>query len=256
MTHEGSLAIVNMDTPPEVMGLNPFEPGYFDNPYGQYAALRDSMPIHQTTMGSWLLTRWDDVHALLRTPGMSVDERNVANSPTRAERIAEIRAAAGLAEQRRPSRAILNIDPPDHTRIRGLVAKAFTPRAIEQIRGQIQQLTDSLLDELADHGSEPTDLISGLAFPLPFAVINSMLGLPESADTNHLRELSHTITQVLDPLLLIENGPAVLAAAQEMEAILSDAIEWKRARDDDDLLMALIHAEEHGDKLSDAELLE
>jgi cytochrome P450 len=111
--------------PPRVMGLNPFEPGFFDDPYAQYAAVQEADPIHLTPLGTWLITRWDDVHTLLRTPGTSVEERKITGGPRRTDALAEIRLARGLERQR--SLAILNIDPPDHTRIRRLMSKAFTP---------------------------------------------------------------------------------------------------------------------------------
>jgi cytochrome P450 len=245
------------DAAPEVLGLNPFEPGYFDDPYAQYARVREDDPIHQSPLGPWLVTRWADVHTLLRTPGTSVEDRNItADGARRADRFAELRAEQGLEAGSGRSLAILNLDPPDHTRIRRLVSKAFTPRAVERIRQRAGELTDELLDDLAQQGSEPVDLIAGLAFPLPFAVINEMLGMPGGADAVHLRELSHTITQALDPILLMENGPAILAASIEMRGIIGEAVSWKRQQDHDDLMMAMIRAEDEGDVLSDEELLE
>jgi cytochrome P450 len=245
---------MSTDAPSEVMGLNPFEPGFFDDPYAQYAAVREANPIHQSPLGPWLITRWADVHTLLRTPGTSVEERNITNAgPTRSERLGEVRMAGGPMPER--SVAILNIDPPDHTRIRRLVSKAFTPRAVERIRARAGELVDEILDDLAARG-EPVDLIAELAFPLPFTVINEMLGMPGGADALHLRELSHTITQALDPILIMQNGPAIVAAATEMRDIIGEAIAWKRSRADDDLMMAMIRAEDEGDTLSDQELLE
>jgi cytochrome P450 len=243
------------DAAPSVIGLNPFEPGFFDNPYAQYAAIRSTQPIHHTAMGPWLITRWADVHTLLRKPGTSVEERNIEmDGPSRREQLAEVRMSRGIEDAGR-SLAILNIDPPDHTRIRRLVSKAFTPRAVEGIRLTARQLVDDILDDLATR-NEPFDLISELAFPLPFAVINDMLGMPEGGDAVQLRAWSHTVTQVLDPLLVMQNGDAIIDAVVHMRAVIAEAIDWKRGRDDDDLLTALIRAEEDGDTLSDAELVE
>jgi cytochrome P450 len=246
---------MTQDAPNEVLGLNPFEPGFFANPYEQYASVREHSPIHRSPMGPWLITRWDDVHSLLRTPGTSVEDRNIDGGSNRADVFTEARAARGLEATGR-SLAILNIDPPDHTRIRRLVSKAFTPRAVERVRARARELVDAILDDLAGHPDEPVDLIAELAFPLPFAVINDMLGMPEGGDALHLRELSHTITQALDPILLTQNTAAILDASIEMRAIIAEAIAWKRTRDDDDLMMAMIRAEDEGDVLSDAELLE
>jgi cytochrome P450 len=185
--------IMSTDTP-QVVGLDPFAPGFYENPYEQYAGLREHDPIHRSSFGPWMLTRWADVHALLRTPGTSVEEHNIDHGgPTRREQLAD------LVEGRevRTSRGILDLDPPDHTRLRGLVSKAFTPRAVERVRGRAGELVDGILERLAGHDG-PVDLISELAFPLPFTVISEMLGMPDG-DRNQLRTWSHTITQILDP---------------------------------------------------------
>ena len=233
-----------------VGGLDPFAPGYYENPYDQYEGLRDHDPVHRSVFGTWMVTRWDDVHTLLRKPGTSVEDRNIADG-SRREALAEL--VPGREPRR--SRAILNIDPPDHTRIRKLVSKAFTPRAVERIRARAGELTDELLDGLAER-DEPVDLITELAFPLPFTVISELLGMPEG-DRAQLRSLSHTITQILDPILAMQHAAAIFDAADAMRDVVAGAIEWKRARpDDDDLLTALIAAEEEGDVLSDAELVE
>lgn len=242
------------EAPTSVIGLNPFEPGFYDDPYAQYAAIRGSDPIHKSALGPWLITRWADVHTLLRTPGTSVEERNIAmDGPSRREQMNELRAANGAPPIER-SLAILNIDPPDHTRIRRLVSKAFTPRAVERIRDRAGVLVDEILDDLGQRG-EPVDLIGELAFPLPFTVISEMLGMPEG-DRLQLRSWSHTITQVLDPLLAMEHAEEIIEASTNMRRELSKAIAWKRANRADDLLTALIEAEDEGDVLSDAELIE
>ena len=241
--------------PTTVIGLNPFEPGFYDDPYAQYAAIREADPISKTALGPWLITRWEDVHTLLRKPGTSVEERNIEmGGPSRRELMNELRAEHG-ADQIERSLAILNIDPPDHTRIRKLVAKAFTPRAVERIRVSAGAQVDAILDDLA-HRGEPVDLISELAFPLPFAIINEVLGMPAGGDTLQLRAWSHTITQILDPLLAMQHPNEIIDASINMRGVIAEAIAWKRTRDDDDILAAMIHAEEDGESLTDAELLE
>ncbi|MBK6857664.1 MAG: cytochrome P450 [Microthrixaceae bacterium] len=231
-------------------GLNPFEPGYYDNPYHQYSRLREQAPVRRTQGGPWLITRWDDVHTVLRRPNTSVDERRLPDGGWRRESL----LALDPDRAQRASHAILNIDPPDHTRLRRLVSKAFTPRAVEQIRARTAEITDQILDDLAER-DEAVDLIAELAFPLPFTVISELLGMPEG-DRDQLRAWSHTLTQVLDPLLLMANGKAILEASDRMNEVVTDAVEWKRGRDDDDLLTALIRAEDDGDVLSDHELID
>ena len=234
-----------------VGGLDPFAPGFYENPYEQYAQLRDHDPVHLSVFGTWMVTRWDDVHALLRKPGTSVEDRNIAG-----EGSARRQQLADLVEGRevRRSLAMLNIDPPDHTRLRKLVSKAFTPRAVEQIRARAGELVDGLLDDLATR-HEPVDLIAELAFPLPFTVISEMLGMPEG-NRDQLRAWSHTVTQILDPILAFQHAEEIFAAADRMGEVVAEAIAWKRKRNDHDLLSALIAAEDGGDVLSDAELVD
>ena len=231
-------------------GLNPFEPGYYDDPYRQYAQLREHDPVHRSDLGPWLITRWADVHTVLRRPGTSVDERNLPEGRRRRDRLVEL----DPKRADRASHAILNIDPPDHTRLRKLVSKAFTPRAVERIRARTAELTDEILDDLARR-NEPVDLIADLAFPPPFQVISELLGMPEG-DRDQLRAWSHTLTQVLDPLLVMEHAEAIVEASDRMVEVVTAAIAWKRQRDDDDLLSALIRAEDDGDVLSDHELID
>ncbi len=242
---------MSTDVPDTVLGLDPFEPGYYDDPYRQYASLRETDPVHKSAFGPWLVTQWADVHAILRRPGMSVEDDNIAGD-SRRERLAE------LVEGRevRKSQAILNIDPPDHTRIRRLVSKAFTPRAVERIRARAGDLLEEILDDLATREG-PVDLISELAFPLPFTVISEMLGMPDG-DRAQLRTWSHTVTQVLDPILAMQHTAEIFEAIDHMQQVVTDAIAWKRGRldQDDDLMAALIRAEDDGDVLSDQELME
>ncbi|MCU1496801.1 MAG: cytochrome [Acidimicrobiales bacterium] len=237
------------DTAP-VGGLDPFAPGFFENPYLQYTELRDHDPLHHSVFGTWMVTRWDDVHALLRKPGTSVEDRNTTDGETRREQL------AALAGDRpvRGSRAILNIDPPDHTRLRKLVSKAFTPRAVEAIRHRAGELVDEILDDLATR-TGPVDVVAELAFPLPFTVISEMLGMPDG-DRDQLRAWSHTVTQILDPVLALQHAAAIFDASDHMREVVAEAIAWKRQRDDDDLLSALIRAEDSGDVLSDVELVD
>jgi cytochrome P450 len=242
---------MSTDDTATVFGLDPFAPGFYEDPYAQYATLREHDPVHHSPLGPWIVTRWDDVHTLLRKPGTSVEERNI-EGPSRRQRIADLVDG----RQARESRAILNIDPPDHTRLRKLVSKAFTPRAVEAIRDRAGELVDEILDDLA-HRDGPVDLIAELAFPLPFTVISELLGMPEG-DRAQLRTWSHTITQVLDPLLAMQHPEEIFEASDRMFGVVADAIAWKRGRldTDDDLMTALIHAEDDGNVLSDQELVE
>jgi cytochrome P450 len=233
--------------------LDPFEPGFFDDPYAQYARLREEAPVHQSPLGPWMLTRYDDVSRLLRDGSLSVEDDNAT---------LDARAAAleGLGDdrRRRGSRAILNLDPPDHTRIRRLVSKAFTPSRIDALVPGIQHLVDALLDDAevaARESGDPVDLIGALAFPLPFAVISEMLGMPDT-DRDRLREWSHTVVKILEPLVVADDVPALMEAGDHMNEHVRATIAWKREHPSDDLLSALIAVEEEGDVLSEDELVD
>ena len=227
---------------------NPFEPGFASNPYPHYQVLREADPVHQSPLGFWMLFRHDDVLRFLRDPGLSVEERHAA--PTPMDDLA--REVLGDEADRR-SLAMLNRDPPDHTRLRRLVSKAFTPRVIDGLRPRISQLVDDKLDAIESTGQ--VELIGALAFPLPFEVISEMLGMPDG-DRDQLREWSGTLVSSLEPMFDVEQLQAIVRAADAMREYTADVIAWKRRNPADDLLSALIAAEEQGDALSDEELLE
>jgi cytochrome P450 len=159
--------------------------------------------------------------------------------------------AFGYERSERGTRAILNLDPPDHTRIRRLAQQAFTPRRVETLLARIQSLVDETLDAVEPAGG--MDVIADLAFPLPFAVISELLGMPDT-DRSEMRRWSHTLIKTLEPIVMPEEFPAILDAGEHLNDHVVAAIEWKRREPGDDLLSALIAAEEEGDRLSPAEL--
>jgi cytochrome P450 len=228
--------------------FNPFEPGFFDDPYRQYAALREHDPVHRSPLEVWVLFRYDDIVGVLRDSSLSVQIDNAA--PTARTRMF---AEQAPGEVERGSHAILNIDPPDHTRLRRLVSKAFTPKMVQELRPRIQELVDDALDAMAARGQ--ADVIGDLAFPLPFTVISEMLGMPDG-NRDEVRGWSHTLTKTLDPILSPEEVEASLAAANKMMAHIEDVLAWKREHPADDLLSGLLAAEDAGDRLSEVELLD
>jgi cytochrome P450 len=229
--------------------FNPFAPGFTDDPYPQYSAVRAQSPVYQHPFGFWLLTRYADVSWLLREPGMSVEDSKVApDSPLQQLRAATYGDYAAPVD----GLSMLDRDPPDHTRLRKLVSKAFTPRAIEALRPRITELVDGMLDEIAR--ARRVDLVDALAFPLPFSVIAEMLGTPP-ADHERIRELSGTVVRSLEPVADPELAAAIIAADAELTGIATEMIAWKRENPASDLLTALINAEDDGDMLGDEELV-
>ncbi|WP_158890726.1 cytochrome P450 [Amycolatopsis anabasis] len=227
--------------------FNPFADGFTDDPYPHYAALRASSPVHEHPLGFWVLAEHDDVSALLRS-GHSVNTRHAAPGPLRDLR----ESVYGDAGPRLNTLSMLDQDPPDHTRLRKLVAKAFTPRAVEALEPRIVRLVDDALDRIAAAGR--VDLVAELAFPLPFAVISEMLGMPP-IDHVRLRELTGVMVRSVEPVVDPELMARIAEADRELVTIGEEVIDWKRRNPDEDLLTALIAAEDDGDMLSDAELV-
>jgi cytochrome P450 len=227
--------------------FNPYAPGFADDPYPHYAELRAKDPVHRHPLGFWVLGRHGDVVALLRSKN-SVENRNVGPGPLRELRAAGDRYERGL------SPSMLDRDPPDHTRLRKLVSKAFTVRAIEALEPRVVELVDEALDRIEARIAEEgrADLVTELAYPLPFTVICEMLGMP---DTDHarLRELAGTLVRSLEPVTEPEVIAAIGAADQELSARIAEVIAEKRTSPGDDLLTALI--QDDGDVLSDQELV-
>jgi cytochrome P450 len=227
--------------------FNPFEPGYLEDPYTTFAQLREHDPVHLTPFGVWYVSRYEDVVRLTRDPSMSVDDTNA--KPTMLDALRD----EVLGEERvQRNLSMLDRDPPDHTRLRRLVSRAFTPKRIAELRSRIQQLVDAKLDKAAEAGE--MELVADLAFPLPFDVISEMLGLPDT-DRDQIREWSGVVVRGLEPVADADLLRAIEAAGQNLTQLVTELIEWKRSNPDDRILTHLIEAEEGGDVLSDEELV-
>jgi cytochrome P450 len=231
--------------------FNPFAPGFTDDPYPAYAELRAADPVHQHPLGFWVLSRYADVFALLRSKH-SVEDRNAGPSPLRELR----EQTSGRAYTRGRAPSMLDRDPPDHTRLRKLVSTAFTPRAVEALEPRVTELVDAALDRIERRITEDgrADLVAELAYPLPFTVICEMLGMP---DTDHarLRDLAGTLVRSLEPVTDPELINAIEGADLELSERIAEVIAVKRRAPGDDLLTALIQAEADGDVLTDEELI-
>ena len=232
----------------ELAGLffNPLQDGYGPDPYPHFAEMRDGDPIHLSLLDQWVLFRYDDVSRLLRDPTLSVEDDNI--EVRNQERLATVLDA--YADQE-PVRSMLGLDDPDHARLRRLVSKAFTPSAIAGLRPMIERRVTDALDAMEERGT--AEVVGELAWPLPFDVISEMLGLPE-ADTEQIAKWSAAIVKTIDPIITDEEIYAAAAAGKSMRSLLAEIIEWKRANPADDILSALIEAEEDGDRLTPKEL--
>jgi pimeloyl-[acyl-carrier protein] synthase len=225
------------------IAFNPMDPAFVADPYPTYRRLQAEDPVHHSPMGFWVLTRYEDVVAALRDPRLA------------KEAIAAFVAARFGAPMPAMGLSMLDRDPPDHTRLRSLVSKAFTPRVVDGLRPRVQQIVDGLLDGVRDAGT--MDLIEEFAYPIPVNVICEMLGVPVE-DHERFKGWSLDIARGLDAILLPADSevPKRSAAARTgLAEYFRELIARRRVAPRADLLSGLIAAEEAGDKLSENELL-
>ncbi|KOU70414.1 cytochrome P450 [Streptomyces virginiae] len=218
---------------------------FLADPFPLYGKLREDGPVRRVVVAggldAWLVTRYEEGLAALSDPRLSSDVRD-ASDP---------RLLAQLPETERESMLsnMLRSDPPDHTRLRRLVSKAFTARRVAQMRPRIQAITDGLLDGIVPAGR--ADLVADFALPLPVAVIGELLGVPVDDQHDFQRWTDRMIMRGAEP-----PDPAVVNEAwQHMRAYVTDLIRAKRAHPGDDLLSGLIAARDEEARLSEDELI-
>ncbi len=234
--------------------FDPFDPQWASDPFPLYAELRERAPIHRNELGFWVVARHADCLAVLRDKRSSSDSLNVDTGRMPAGFRRPTGGTETMDEAMLEMRPFLFRDPPDHTRLRGLVAKAFTPRMVESLRQRTQQIVDELLDAALEAGE--VDLVDAFAYPLPVRVICDLLGVPVT-DQERFKEWSHALARGLDPDFLLADeviearGAAVLQFAQYFFELLAE----RRAHPGDDLLSGLVRAEDEGSVLTEGELL-
>ncbi len=218
-------------------------PAFREDPYPHYERFRGRDPLLRVADTIWFALGHAEVTNLLRHPRMSTDEQQHAATE------------AGNALDPNRTRSLLFMDPPDHTRLRNLVARAFTPRRIEGLRAATEAITAELLDAMPADGT-PVDLIQAFAYPLPVRVICSLLGIPP-ADEAVFTGWSRGIARSLDPSVL--RSPAIDAtidqARSELRAYLADLLQFRRKSPGDDLLSGLAAVDADGDRISSGEVL-
>ena len=218
------------------------------------AELRDRGPIRKNDLGFWVVSRHADCLAILRDRRASSDSLNVAvERMPRGFRtpIDEDNPMAAAMVEMRP---FLFRDPPDHTRLRGLVAKAFTPRVVESLRSRTQEVVDELLGAATE--ADRVDLLEEFAYPLPVRIICDLLGVPLE-DQDRFKVWSGALARGLDPDFLL--SPEIIAARTESVLQFSqyffELLAERRANPGDDFLSRLAQAEDQGAVLTEAELL-
>lgn len=226
-------------------------PRYRDAPDEVYDALRAATPLHRDeAYGRWLLTRYDDARAVLRSKDFGVDARK-SLPESYMRRVAGTGVSEGAGDTAYEPPLVL-LDDPGHRRIRSLVSKAFTPRAVEAMRPRIQAITQDLLDSLAD--ARELDFIDAYAGPLPTLVIAEMMGIDGTHCAN-LKRWSDAILQGYDP----ERDAATQAALRDsylaLSALLREIVAERRRAPREDLVSAMVRAQEAEDRLGDLEII-
>ena len=209
---------------------------FIDDPYPVYRKLRERDPIHYSILTQQVvISRYADVDRILR------DHRSFSNDQKKA------RSSRGsLATRKKLKPSMLALDPPDHTRLRRLVNRAFTPRSVAKMEDHIRDIAHKLLDEV--EGADEFDLMTAFAVPLPTIVIARMIGVPER-DLDRFKVWSDRLARALEPLLSPKQEEQVYRSAQELAEYFTAIMEQRRRepRDDprDDLVSRLVEAAEH-----------
>lgn len=222
---------------------NPFSRAMNVDPYPAYERTRALGPVvHYKAANTWLVSSHELCEEVLRSPA-SVD---------RGDLFEVVRPWSKLTVSERSTftRSLLMIDPPDHTRLRKLVSRAFTPRTVERIEPRIREIAEGLVAKAAQQ--DRVDLFSAVFAPLPIYVIGELLGIPED-DWDRLKGWSDELAKVIDPIDAFV--PAEMSAAiSELDAALDGWIALRRDQPGDDLLSKLLEAEEDGGRLDRTEL--
>ena len=222
---------------------NPLSRQTAQDPYPVYAALRERDPVHRSgLMNAWLFTRHADIDTILR------DHRLFSNDPRKGTLSRRQRAGLPADEEF----TMLFLDPPDHKRLRALVNKAFTPKAVNALEPHIRSLLSSLLDDIDDPAG--FDLMQTVAQPLPVIVIAEMLGIPPE-DRAQFKIWSDQRARTLEPSIDARERALADAANKALNDYFRPIIEERRAAPQDDIVSALAQAEEEGDRLTELEML-
>ncbi len=218
------------------------------DPYRYYAQMRDTVPISRTVLGPLLMHGYDDCLAVLRDPRMG---RGVDVAPDQLSSFGGNVEFAGLFSDM-SSHNMLLADPPNHTRLRQLVSRSFTPRHIESLRPAIHQMVDELLDTLA--AKEEVEFMSEFALPLPMAVIGELVGVPVS-ERAELQPYVRSASKAIEPILSDEEATASMEAYAYLGEYFDALLEERRRRPTEDLLSGLARAPEKDDRLTNDEVI-
>ncbi len=224
------------------------------DPYPLYRELRDTAPVLRSSFGPVVLSRYEDCMTALRDPrlGRGTALRAAGEGPSLGFAGFDVDPEQRQAFFERAGNNMLFADPPDHTRLRRLVSRAFTPHRIDGLRPAVEAMVAGYLDDMLDAGE--VDVMTALAFPLPVTVIGELVGVP-AADRASFQPLVRAGTAALDPAADPATLHTATAAMDQMRAYFFDLVAERRRTPADDLLSGLVAAREAGDALSDDEVV-
>lgn len=216
-----------------------FQSNFKVEAYPFYKELRKDDPVFATSENSWIVTKYEHVKELLKSPSFIKDQSKFFSGDHAEDHLGEIDAIF--------RHMMLDVDPPNHTRLRKLVQPYFNPRTIKGLEPRIREIADDLLTDMKKKGS-PIDLLNDFAFPLPIIVISELLGVP-AEDRNKFRKWSNTILAAADNMAtdFVEDVEAFIT-------YLTHLFEERKTYPKDDLISKLLQAEEEGEKLNKDEL--
>lgn len=230
--------------------FNPLLPAFIEDPHPFLRRLREEDPVHWSPVFQvWVLTRYADALAALH-------DRRLSASASGWENRAKFFYRTGLDDTPPPMEVyrhwMLQMDPPDHTRLRSLLNKAFTSRVAENLRPRIQTLVDDMLERAGSE--EEMDVVAAIAGPLPIRVICEMLGVPEDGRERVMR-WSHELLPSFGPIMSTEQLRKISVTMTEFSRYIEELLTWRKAHPQRHLLDDLIAARDSGNRLSDAELV-
>jgi cytochrome P450 len=234
------------------MSIRLSSPEIQQDPYGVFRRLRRDEPIapllRKNRGPGWIVTRYEDVVAVLKDPRFSNDRRRLQVNQS----LASSRWMPGFF--RSFANSLIMVDEPDHTRLRNLVHKSFTPRRVAEMAGRVEQISSDLLDQAEKQ--RPADMLTGFALPLPLTVISEMMGVPPEDRMKFRGWTSHFLTNNMMSLRsALAQAPSALAMNRFFRRMIADRrAAIRRGQPQDDLITALVQAEEQGDRLSEDEL--
>ena len=233
---------------PLIGAYNPFLPEYRRDPHVTWKKLRENSPVfYSRGFGAWMVTRHEDVSTLLRDPAVTADRSETA-----------IMRFTKWANRNEPEfrdfmqQSLLVREGAEHRRLRGLVSKAFTPRRVAELRPRLESLAETILDDAAARGK--MELVEEFAYPFPVVAIAEMLGIP-AEDRRQFHGWTSDLVQLLDPFQGKEGAEPMRRATRELYAYFRPLLAARRVEPRDDLMSAMIQAEDAGTQLDEGDLL-